>query len=133
MNILVDPDTYDITGIIDWSLAALQPFGLELDCLVLMVGFMDLKGWHDYNCRPQLLDAFWTEFWTFSEIGNDSSQPKAIRATAEAAAKIGAILRYAFDRNSEGRSSETLTTSDNMVKLLKACFSEYQSLDKTID
>jgi Ser/Thr protein kinase RdoA (MazF antagonist) len=32
-NVLVNPDTYEVTGIADWSLAAVQPFGIELDCL----------------------------------------------------------------------------------------------------
>ena len=123
MNILVNPDTFELTGIIDWSLGAVQPFGIDLDCLVLMGGFMDLKGWHDYDCRPQLQDAFWTEFWAASGIKDrDDRQRESIRAMAEAAAKIGAVLRYAFDRDTDGRPSEVLTTSDYMLKTLKACF-----------
>ncbi|UCK58782.1 hypothetical protein AFCA_001624 [Aspergillus flavus] len=58
-NVLVNPNTYEITGIVDWSLAEVQPFGIELDCLFLMTGCMTLSGWHYYTCRPQLLEAFW--------------------------------------------------------------------------
>lgn len=115
-NILVDLDTYKVTGIIDWSFAAIRPFGIELDCLFLMTGCMDLSGWHDYACRPRLLEAFWAEFWTVSGI----ERPEDVRATAEGAAKIGAILRYAFDRNSDGCPSEVLSTSDTMLSMLKA-------------
>lgn len=120
-NVLVNPDTYEITGIVDWSLASVQPFGIELDCLYLMTGCMDLSGWHDFSCRPRLWEAFWAEFWTASGIdGDDGVRRKNIRATAEAAAKIGAVLRYAFDRNADGSPSEILSTSDHMSKMLKA-------------
>jgi hypothetical protein len=39
---------------------------------------------------------------------------------AEKAAKIGAILRYAFDRKADGGPSEVLSTSDVMLRMLKA-------------
>ncbi|KAJ5246658.1 hypothetical protein N7468_001641 [Penicillium chermesinum] len=120
-NILVHPDTYEITGIVDWSLAAVQPFGIELDCLFLMTGFMDLSGWHDYTCRPRLWEMFWTEFWAVSGIEDDGSlRRENIRSMAEKAAKIGAILRYAFSRNADGGPSEMLSTSDVMLRMLKA-------------
>jgi hypothetical protein len=123
-NILVNPDTYEITGIVDWSIATVQPFGMELDCLFLMTGCMDLSGWHDYACRPRLWAAFWAEFWTASGIEDDASRRGNIRTTAEAAAKIGAILRYAFDRTAEGRPAEVLSTSKSMLGMLAACFEE---------
>ncbi|KAJ5459437.1 hypothetical protein N7530_011381 [Penicillium desertorum] len=111
-NILVNPDTYEITGIVDWSLAAVQPFGIELDCLFLMTGYMGLSGWHDYTCRPRLWEAFWTEFWAVSGIEDDGGlRRENVRSTAEKAAKIGAILRYAFDRKADGGPSEI---SNNM-------------------
>lgn len=120
-NVLVNPDTYEITGIVDWSLAAVQPFGIELDCLFLMTGYMDLSGWHDYTCRPRLWEAFWTEFWTVSGIEDDGGlRRESIRSMAETAAKIGTILRYAFDRNADGGPSEVLSTSDTMLRMLKA-------------
>ncbi len=124
-NILVNPHTYEVTGIVDWSLARLQPFGLGLDCLFLMTGCMDLSGWHDYACQLRLREAFWAEFWTALGIEEaDALHRKDIRATAEAAAKIGAVLRYAFDRNSDGSPSEVPTTSESMLKMLKSWFSQ---------
>jgi hypothetical protein len=122
-NILVDPDTYEITGIVDWSLAAVQPFGMELDCLYLMTGYMDLNGWHDYACRPRLLEAFWAEFWASAGIRDEGgSTRQRVRAIAEAAAKIGAVLRYAFDRNDDGSPSEVLSTSGTQLTMLVAWF-----------
>jgi hypothetical protein len=120
-NILVDMDTYEITGIVDWSLAGVLPFGLELDCLYLMTGYMDLSGWYDYTCRPRLYEAFWAEFWAASGV-EDSARREEVRTTAESAAKIGAILRYAFKRNPDGSPSEVLLGSDRMSKYLKPWF-----------
>ena len=54
----------------------------------------------------------------------DTVHLKNIRSRAEVAAKIGALLRYAFDRNPDGSPSEVLTTSESMLKMLKAWFSE---------
>ncbi|KAJ5587406.1 uncharacterized protein N7459_003171 [Penicillium hispanicum] len=120
-NILVNPDTYEITGIVDWSLATVQPFGIELDCLFLMTGYMSLSGWYNYTCRPRLWGAFWTEFWTVSGIEDDGGlRRENVRSMAEKAANIGAILRYAFDRNADGGPSEVLSTSDIMSIMLKA-------------
>jgi aminoglycoside phosphotransferase (APT) family kinase protein len=118
-NILVHEDTYEITGIVDWSLAALLPFGMELDCLFLTTGFMDLDGWHDYACCSQLREAFWTEFWSASGIEDGAG--RNIRNMAEQAARIGAMLRYAFRRNANGSPSEALAPEDAVAwKYLRA-------------
>lgn len=119
-NILLDEDNFSITGIVDWSLAAVQPFGVELDSLYLMTGCMDLAGWHDYSCRPRLLDAFWAEFWTVAGIEDGDETRREMRETAELGAKIGAILRYGFQRNNDGSASTTPSTSETMHIMLKA-------------
>lgn len=122
-NILVDPTTCAITGLVDWSLASVRPFGLELHCFFLMSGFMDMDGWHDYACRSRLVDAFWDAFWLAlgSAAGADDVESRGrIRALAEAAAKIGAIMCYAFKRNGDGSPSEELSTSESMLGNLKA-------------
>lgn len=61
-NILVDETSHQITGLVDWSLATVSPFGLELDFLLLTMGYMDFSGWHDYECKALLQTAFWDEF-----------------------------------------------------------------------
>jgi Ser/Thr protein kinase RdoA (MazF antagonist) len=120
-NILVDEGTYEITGIIDWSLAAILPFGMELDCLFLMTGYMDRNGWHDFACRPQLYETFWTEFWSAS--GVQDSERQGIRDLAERAARIGAILRYALRRNPDGSPSEALASEEALTwKYLQSWF-----------
>lgn len=111
-NILVDESTFNITGIVDWSLAAILPFGLELDSLFLTTGYMDRHGWHNYACRSRLHQVFWNEFWSILGITNNDGRRAKIRDMAEQAAKIGAILRYAFQRNADGSPSEALVSDE---------------------
>lgn len=62
-NILVDEDSLEITGVVDWSLATIMPFGLDLDILLLTTGFMDLRDdWRDYACKARLQAISWDEF-----------------------------------------------------------------------
>ncbi|KNG91221.1 hypothetical protein ANOM_000396 [Aspergillus nomiae NRRL 13137] len=118
-NILVNEETFEITGVVDWSLAEVQPFGMELDSLLLATGYMDLNGWRNYTRRLQMLNAFWDEFWIRCQIHDDIRQ-REIRASAMQAAKIGAVLHYAFQRNANGSPSEELTTSKWALKTLSA-------------
>lgn len=122
-NILVDEDTCAITGIIDWSTASVRPFGLELDVLFLMSGYMDMEGWHDYSCREKIHTTFWHEFW--NAIGLEGQMMRdEVRVMAETAAQIGAILRYAFQRDESGAPTERTATSEVMLKYLKAMVSD---------
>jgi hypothetical protein len=98
---LINEETFEITDVVDWSLAEVQPFGMELDSLLLVTGYMDLNGWHNYTCRLQMLNAFWDEFWIRCQIHDDIRQ-REIRASAMQVAKIGAVLHYAFQRNANG-------------------------------
>lgn len=94
-NIIINEETFEITGIVDWSLAAIMPFGADLDILFLTTGFMTLDGWRDYACKPHLLDAFCDEFWNVSGIREEEDR-KTVKASAEAAAKIWAVPPAGF-------------------------------------
>ncbi|OJJ68394.1 hypothetical protein ASPBRDRAFT_198831 [Aspergillus brasiliensis CBS 101740] len=118
-NILISEETFEITGIVDWSLARVRPFGMELDTLLLATGYMDLSGWHNYTCRSKMISAFWDEFWAHCHISDNVRQQK-IRTIAMQASKIGAVLRYAFQRNADGSPSEELTTSKWALRTLDA-------------
>lgn len=111
-NVLVDQDTLEITGIVDWSMASARPFGMELDSLFLMTGCTDRSGWHDYSCHERLHSIFWEEFWSLTGVGE--SQKQDIRHLAGQAARIGAILRYAFQRNDDGSPSDTFMSDRSM-------------------
>ncbi|UZP40126.1 hypothetical protein NXS19_007942 [Fusarium pseudograminearum] len=115
-NILVNEDTLKITGIVDWSLASVMPFGLDLDILFLATGFRTLHGWHDYGCKPQLQDVFWDEFWFSSGIEGEDLRRKT-QNLAEVAGQIGAILRLAFRRNDDGSLSEEVVSGHRIRQL----------------
>ncbi|KAH7019744.1 hypothetical protein EDB80DRAFT_746505 [Ilyonectria destructans] len=122
-NILVDENKFGITGIVDWSLAAVMPFGMDLDILFLSTGFMTRDGWHDYTCKLLLQDTFWEEFWAISGIKGEEHRGR-IQGLAEAACKIGAILRLAFRRYADGSPSHEVLVSDSSVKYVRAWFNE---------
>ncbi|GLA65750.1 hypothetical protein AtubIFM54640_007943 [Aspergillus tubingensis] len=117
-NILISKDNFEISGIVDWSLTKVLPFGMELDTLLLSTGYMDLSGWHSYTCRDRMIGYFWDEFWAHSRVFDDVRQHE-IRTMAMQATKIGAVLRYAFQRNTDGSPSGELTTSNWALKTLK--------------
>lgn len=89
-NILVDENKFEITGIVDWSLAAVMPFGMDLDILFLATGFMTRDGWHDYSCKLLLQDTFWEEFWAASGIEGEEHR-KRTQCLAENAGRLGPI------------------------------------------
>lgn len=125
-NILVSPRCLAIRGIVDWSLGEILPFGLELDILFLTTGFMDLEGWHNYEYGLRMREAFWENFFSvFARMGWDDAKRALIRREAEAAAKIGAVLRYAFKRNADGSASRELADEGSTGwKYLKAWFGD---------
>lgn len=122
-NILVDEDNLEITGVVDWSLAAVLSFGLDLDILLLTTGFMDLNGWHDYACKARLQAIFWEEFWAASGV-EDEAHRREMQRLAEAAGRIGAVLRLAFARNADGSPAEEVLISDSRMKQLVSWFGD---------
>lgn len=100
-----------------------MPFGMDLDIIFLSTGFMTRDGWHDYACKRLLLDTFWNEFWAVSGIEEEEHRRRT-RGLAKAACKIGAILRLAFRRNSDGSPSNEVLVSDSSAKQLRAWFGE---------
>lgn len=125
-NILVHEKTFEITGIVDWSMAGVLPFGMELESVLLATGYMDLSGGHDCTCRQLLLDDFWDEFWHQCRVDNGFSRQE-IRDVAMQTSKLGAVLHYAFQRNDDGSSSEELTTSEWSIKTLNAVLRDPES------
>ncbi|KAK7934847.1 hypothetical protein PG985_000342 [Apiospora marii] len=100
-NILVDPATLSITGLVDWSLAKVAPFGLELAALRLLSGAMDRDGWTDRAFRPRTEAAFWEEFWGCVGI-EEAGERERVRKTSELGCKLGVVLRYAFRQTLDG-------------------------------
>lgn len=122
-NILMDSDTGHITGLVDWSLATVMPFDFELDVLLLLTGFRDREGWHDYSCKSKLVLEFWETFWTSTKVA-DAEQARLLEIFT-AAAKIGAILQFAFVRNENGSPSMDLRPIDQIAPQLQVWCNDY--------
>lgn len=104
-------------------MAAIMPFGMDLDILFLTTGFMTKDGWHDYACKLLLRETFWEEFWAVSGIEGEEHRGRT-RVLTEAAGQIGAILRLAFRRNANGSPSDEVLVSESRMKQLRAWFGE---------
>ncbi|KAJ5725460.1 uncharacterized protein N7483_006817 [Penicillium malachiteum] len=123
-NILVNEETFEITGLVDWSLAKVLPFGMELGTLILATGYMGIGEWHTYTCRQRLIDAFWAEFWAQCQIV-DPIRQQEVRSIAMQGAKIASVLHYAFKRNADGTSSEELNITDWALRWLEVSTQDY--------
>lgn len=124
-NILVDEKTLEITGIVDWSLAEVLPFGMELDSLSLMTGYMDLDGWHKYSSCESLRSVFWEEFWSTCGIHDDDRmRRKELRDMAQLSGRLGAVLHYGFLRNPDGSPSEEVATSEGFLMFLRVLLAD---------
>lgn len=89
LNILVDGGSGIITGVIDWTDAGIQPFGLTLYALEKFIGSMGRDGWVYLDDAGALRDEFWRAFARYAgQVSH--SQMKSIRA----ARKAGYLLRY---------------------------------------
>lgn len=91
MNILVDPSTGHITGVIDWAEAKICPFGISLWGLENVLGSMNQQGWHFHPHHLELRNLFWQTFEaTVGRVSDDNKQ------TIEIARMAGLFLRYGF-------------------------------------
>ncbi|RMI95611.1 hypothetical protein CDV36_016389, partial [Fusarium kuroshium] len=99
MNILVDPASGKITGVVDWAEASFQPFGFALYALDNALGSMGPSGWEYFDNADYLRDEFWS---TFSKLvgGLSESSMESIRLARVA----GLLIRYgtAYDNGFGG-------------------------------
>lgn len=98
MNILVDPSTGEVTGVVDWAGASILPFGFTLYALENALGSMDANGWKWFDNANDLRGAFWKAF--MKQTGPSEPQMELIKL----AAKAGILIRYgtAYDREFPG-------------------------------
>lgn len=94
MNILVDPGSGKITGIVDWPGASFQPFGFTLYALENALGRMGSDGWKWFDNVDDLRGAFWRVFR--EQTGTSEPQTRLI----ELAGKAGILIRYGTAYNS---------------------------------
>lgn len=116
MIIIVNPDTGNITGIIDWAGAKFLPFGMSLWGLQNMLGIMDSDGWHYHENSSRLEGLFWEIF--YSNVGFASADH--IRAI-KIAERVGLVLRYGFTWE-DGVFERPVTEKDSSIRYLDAFF-----------
>ncbi|RDW81273.1 aminoglycoside phosphotransferase family protein [Aspergillus mulundensis] len=114
MNVMVDPETGGITGIIDWAEAKVLPFGMALWGVLNMLGSMDSRGWTYRADSAEFEKLFWDTFYDI--VGRVSAEEGRAMKVAE---RVGLVLRYAFAWD-DGVSERVVTEEDSRVKYLDA-------------
>jgi Ser/Thr protein kinase RdoA (MazF antagonist) len=94
MNILVNPDSGEITGVVDWPGASILPFGFTLYALENALGSMGSNGWKWFDNVDDLRDTFWKAFR--EQTGMSKPQTRLINL----AGKAGILIRYGTAYNS---------------------------------
>jgi len=88
-NILANPTTGEITGIIDWAEVGILPFGFALYGLDNLLGYLSPSRWVFHDTADYLRDEFWRVF--YEVVGGVSqSEMKFIQLARQA----GLFLRY---------------------------------------
>lgn len=91
MNVLLDPETGKITGIVDWAEAQILPFGFALYGVENFFGWMDSKGWHYFDHYREFENLFWETFREDARTVSDADMD-LIRVARMA----GLFYRYGF-------------------------------------
>jgi hypothetical protein len=92
-NILVDPDTCHLLGVIDWAEGKLEPFGVNLYAVEkLMTKFHLRNGASRYPGYNILLDTFWQTLRAETSPDLGDTTVDAIRS----AILLGFLLEYEF-------------------------------------
>jgi len=107
MNILVDPDSGHITGVVDWADATIEPFGMALWGLESVLGYSGPAGWSYFeNDSSRARALFWRTFLREIEYSISDKCRSAIHEVKT----LGVLLRYGF-RWEDGIVSPTKDTT----------------------
>lgn len=96
LNILVDPKTGHVTGVVDWAEVRVLPFGFALWAVENILGFMNAQGWHYYDNEDELRTLFWTTF--LQQAKNCTDQDILLIHTVRL---MGLFCRYGFRTDGE--------------------------------
>ncbi|KAK8917397.1 hypothetical protein H634G_09028 [Metarhizium anisopliae BRIP 53293] len=117
LNIMTEPSTGHITGIIDWAEAQILPFGMNLWGLENVLGYMNSAGWYYYSNHRALEEHFWQTFQE-NAMGIGAAEMQRIGM----ARMTGTFLRYGFRRT---RGEDVVDEGSSSFKYLEAfCCSE---------
>jgi len=115
MNVLVNPETGNITGVVDWAEAKVLPFGFALYGVEHLFGWMDSKGWHYYDHYRELENLFWRTFQKGARNFSDADL-HLVSATRMA----GIFYHYGFKFDLQGAVQGVRTEQDHSIDYLDA-------------
>lgn len=124
MNILVDPCNGNITGVVDWPGASIQPFGFTLYALENALGNMGSDGWKPFDKADYLREIFWRTFR--EQTGLSEHQESHVKL----AGKAGILIRYGtpYDSGFLGMTGVRDPNSSEDFRYLDALLFENHSL-----
>lgn len=115
MNILANPETGEITGIIDWAEAGIQPFGFALYVLDNILGYLTPHGWVVHHTAAPLRDEFWRVVNQL--VGGLSQSDMELIQLARLA---GLFLRYGIPYRPGRKGVVGIGGSNTSIKVLDA-------------
>lgn len=91
MNLLLDPTTGNLRGVIDWADAAIWPFGIALWGLESVLGYGGPDGWTWLDDEPRSYRRMFSR-----TLQTALNLPTSDFVIIEKARKLGLLLRYGF-------------------------------------
>jgi hypothetical protein len=91
MNLLLDPTTGNLRGVVDWADAAIWPFGIALWGLESVLGYGGPDGWTWLDDEPRSHRRMFAR-----TLQRALHLPAGDLVTIERARKLGLLLRYGF-------------------------------------
>ena len=102
LNILIDPPTGRVTGILDWDSATYERLGYNLHFAEHLFGYMTLTGWEDNEDREKLEQGFYETFYqSLSSQGIEVTE--TFRLAVEVSKAVGILGYYSTRMESDNR------------------------------
>ncbi|OHE93879.1 hypothetical protein CORC01_10778 [Colletotrichum orchidophilum] len=115
MNVHIDQETGQITGIVDWADAKIAPFGTSLWGLETLLGIQTASSWLFHPDHLYLRKEFWKIFY---EVTGDMSEDD--RQAVEIGRIFGLFRIYGFDIAPEKEGAKPLKEGDDGLVYLEA-------------
>ncbi|KAK5134520.1 hypothetical protein LTR08_006437 [Meristemomyces frigidus] len=121
-NILVDPQTWRVEGIIDWAEAEDLPHGINLYALEHLLGYLDVRSARRprfvyYAEAAQLRNVFWTAFR--QQVPGCAWSSREVQTAMGVARDVGCLLwhGFAWDNGSVDRVINTVDDGEELACL----------------
>lgn len=116
-NILIDPSTREISGVVDWAEAEFLPFGTCLYGLEHFLGYLDTFTPHSpryyyHDKAAELRRAFWNCLWEEAPQLREKGTMKNLEVVRD----VGVFLWYGYAWD-EGRIDRVVNARDDVVEV----------------